>query len=106
MCIRDSFVIVLCGIGLATASSAERRIALVIGNATYNKAPDLRNPVNDARSMGKRLKELGFELSGGTHYEDVTRVEMARLVRRFRSEVGRDDNAVIFYSGHGIGWLF
>lgn len=97
------FVIVLCGIGLATASSAERRIALVIGNATYNKAPDLRNPVNDARSMGKRLKELGFELSGGTHYEDVTRVEMARLVRRFSSEVGRDDTAFIFYAGHGIG---
>jgi len=88
---------------LSTAAQAERRVALIIGNADYTKAPDLRNPVNDARSMAKRLKELGFELSGGSHYENVTRVEMARLVRRFSSEVGRDDTAFIFYAGHGIG---
>ncbi|MDF1719170.1 MAG: SUMF1/EgtB/PvdO family nonheme iron enzyme [Minwuia sp.] len=96
-------VVVFGCVGFVTASQAERRVALVIGNANYNKAPDLRNPVNDARSMGKRLKELGFELSGGSHYENVTRVEMARLVRRFSSEVGRDDTAFIFYAGHGIG---
>lgn len=88
---------------LSVAAQAERRVALIIGNADYTKAPDLRNPVNDARSMAKRLKELGFELSGGTHHENVTRVEMARLVRRFSSEVGRDDTAFIFYAGHGIG---
>lgn len=88
---------------LSVTAQAERRVALIIGNADYTKAPDLRNPVNDARSMAKRLKELGFELSGGTHHENVTRVEMARLVRRFSSEVGRDDTAFIFYAGHGIG---
>ena len=90
-------------LAVSASAYAERRVALVIGNANYTKAPDLRNPVNDARAMGKRLKELGFELSGGKHYENVTRVEMARLVRRFSSEVGRDETAFIFYAGHGIG---
>jgi len=82
---------------------AERRVALVIGNAEYSRSPDLRNPINDARAMGIRLKQLGFELVGDTHYENITRIEMARLVRRFTSELGKDDTALLFYAGHGIG---
>lgn len=86
-----------------TAAHAERRVALVIGNASYDKSPDLRNPINDARAMGRRLTELGFELIEGKPHENVTRVQMARLVRQFSSEVGKDDTALLFYAGHGIG---
>ena len=39
---------------------AETRVALVIGNASYKREP-LRNPVNDARAMSKKLRSLGFE---------------------------------------------
>ncbi len=38
----------------------ETRVALVIGNASYKREP-LRNPVNDARAMSKKLRSLGFE---------------------------------------------
>ncbi len=38
----------------------ETRVALVIGNASYKREP-LRNPVNDARAMSKKLRFLGFE---------------------------------------------
>ena len=41
------------------AFSAERRIALVIGNAKYKEAP-LSNPVNDANDMEAALKSSGF----------------------------------------------
>ena len=81
---------------MSMTSEAQKRVALVIGNSSYDRSPDLRNPVNDARSIAKRLKELGFELSGGTHYENITRVGMARLVRRFTNEVGRYDTALVF----------
>ena len=59
----------------------EKRIALVIGNADYKTAP-LRNPVNDARSISKMLKRLGFE---------VIKAENAgyRQIRRAVIEFGR-----------------
>jgi hypothetical protein len=39
-----------------TAANAERRVALVIGNAAYKNAATLQNPRNDAA-----LKRLDFE---------------------------------------------
>ena len=39
----------------------QKRLALVIGNADYKTAP-LRNTVNDARSMDKTLRDLGFSV--------------------------------------------
>src|SRR5438105_1943472 len=43
------------------AMRAERRLALVIGNAAYPTSP-LRNPVNDARAMAKALRAQGFDV--------------------------------------------
>jgi len=39
----------------------EKRLALVIGNANYDKGA-LKNPVNDARLIAKTLDSLGFEV--------------------------------------------
>src|SRR6266571_2718565 len=47
---------------LPTAAMAERRTALVIGNAAYDTGP-LRNPVNDATDIAAALRQLGFEVS-------------------------------------------
>ena len=40
-------------------AATEQRIALVIGNSSYEASP-LRNPVNDATDMAVSLKNLGF----------------------------------------------
>jgi hypothetical protein len=40
----------------ATHALAERRVALVIGNASYTSELPLNNPVNDARRIGARLQ--------------------------------------------------
>jgi hypothetical protein len=41
---------------------ADKRVALVIGNAAYRNIPVLRNPKNDAARVGAKLRdELGFE---------------------------------------------
>ena len=39
----------------------EKRLALVIGNANYEKGA-LKNPVNDAKLIAKTLDSLGFEV--------------------------------------------
>ena len=47
--------------GEVSAAAEESRLALLIGNAAYPRAP-LANPVNDLRLMERTLKELGFEV--------------------------------------------
>ena len=46
----------------STASaSADRRVALVIGNRPTKAAPRLPNPENDASAIGQLLKNAGFD---------------------------------------------
>ena len=42
-------------------SQEEKRLALVIGNANYEKG-ELKNPVNDARLMASTLDSLDFDV--------------------------------------------
>ena len=44
----------------AAPAQAEKRVALVIGNNDYKNIPKLQKAVNDARTMGDALKQLGF----------------------------------------------
>jgi Caspase domain len=44
----------------AAPAHAEKRVALVIGNNGYRSVPKLQKAVNDARTMGDTLKQLGF----------------------------------------------
>ena len=46
---------------LAAPAYAEKRVALVIGNAAYRVMPRLVNPKNDAEDIGKALRGLQFE---------------------------------------------
>ncbi|MFN5413004.1 caspase family protein, partial [Bradyrhizobium sp.] len=47
---------------LAPAAQAEKRVALVVGNNDYKFVPKLQKAVNDARTMGDTLKQLGFNV--------------------------------------------
>ncbi|MCK6454100.1 MAG: caspase family protein [Alphaproteobacteria bacterium] len=83
---------------LAGGAAAEKRVALVIGNAAYKDAP-LKNPVNDARLMAGRLEGLGFEV---ILRENATRAEMGGAVVEFAGRLAPDTAALIYYAGHGI----
>ena len=86
---------------LAAAPAAGSRVALVIGNAAY-EAPGaaLANPVNDARAVAAVLRdELGFDVIEAT---DVSVEATARVVDRFIGRIKAGDEAVFFYSGHGM----
>ena len=47
---------------LPSGALAAKRVALVIGNSTYEHAPILRNPSNDSNDISKALLSLGFEV--------------------------------------------
>ncbi len=79
---------------------ADKRVALVIGNGTYEKAARLGNPVNDAALMAETFKSAGFDSVDLRHNLKVS--DMRRALRDFVDKVGDADVAVIYYAGHGI----
>src|SRR5258706_11022490 len=78
---------------------AEKRVALVIGNAAYQKAPELTNPKNDAEDMAAALKALGFTVILGL---DLDKRAMDRKILEFESALSGADAGVFHYSGHGL----
>jgi formylglycine-generating enzyme required for sulfatase activity len=82
----------------ALSVPAAERIALVIGNAAYEEAP-LKNPVNDARAMARRLGELGFQV---TKLEDASKAQMEDAIASFEGKLGPQKSALFYYAGHGI----
>ncbi len=85
---------------LATAAAeAAGKVALVIGNGAYQNANPLPNPTNDASDMIAKLKELGFEVFGGT---DLTFVDMGTKIGEFEDAARDADVTLLFYAGHGM----
>lgn len=78
---------------------AEKRVALVIGNAAYVHANKLANPKNDATDMAANLKALGFEVILGT---DLDKRGLDGKVRDFARALETSDAGVFFYAGHGL----
>jgi uncharacterized caspase-like protein len=80
-------------------ASAERRVALVIGNSAYAHAANLRNPQNDANDMADALRKLGFEVLLGV---DLDQQKFARTIDQFGRMLDRADVGLFFYAGHGL----
>ena len=85
---------------LASAASADKRVALVIGNAAYEHTPKLDNPVRDATAVAGLFKKAGFEVV--LAQSNVGNLEFKRALRNFLLSAQDSDIAVLFYSGHGI----
>ena len=75
--------------------------ALVIGNNRYRSLPELRTAVTDARGVSDLLKrQYGYEV---TTLENATRSDILTALGRYRRELTKRDNLLIYYAGHG--WL-
>ncbi|MEW5847239.1 MAG: caspase family protein [Myxococcota bacterium] len=85
-------------LGQGGPTGAERRKALVIGNAAYLSSP-LKNTLNDARAVSASLGELGFEVTLKT---DTTLKDLRRTLGTFVDSVEKDDIVFFFYAGHGL----
>jgi len=84
---------------LAAPAHAEKRVALVIGNNDYKNVPKLQKAVNDARTMGATLKQLGFSVMVA---ENQTRQAFSETLLAFDRAVEPGDTAFFFYAGHGF----
>jgi TonB family protein len=78
--------------------ASERRVALVIGNATYKVNP-LKNPVNDSTDMARSLRSVGFDV---IEANNTTLAQMREATRRFADKLGNSDVGLVYYSGHGV----
>ncbi|PLP58174.1 peptidase c14 caspase catalytic subunit p20 [Mesorhizobium loti] len=92
-------LMVLALLSSMTAASADRRVALVLGNSQYQHAAALPNPVRDAQAMAERLRTLGFEVVSGF---DLTKQRTQTTVAQFAKQVRGADVALFFYAGHGL----
>jgi uncharacterized caspase-like protein len=80
-------------------AQAERRVALVIGNAKYAYAPALRNPANDAKDVTEALKRVGFEVLVGM---DLDQQNFAGITEKFARMLDDADVGLFYYAGHGL----
>jgi TPR repeat protein len=92
-------VIALCFVFAAGAASAERRVALVIGNGAYQHAAKLKNPRNDATAVTEALRRLDFEVVTET---DVDKIGLEKAVKRFARLANDADIGLFYYSGHAV----
>jgi uncharacterized caspase-like protein len=86
-------------ISVFSFSQQEKRLALVIGNANYDKG-ELKNPVNDARLIASTLDSLDFDVILKENLS--TNREMKTAIREFGTKRPNYDVAFIYYAGHGI----
>lgn len=85
--------------GPALSQGEGRKVALVIGNAAYQHANPLRNPVNDSRAIAGMFQELGFDVR---LVLDADRNTLTAAIGDFSQQATDADVAVLYYAGHGL----
>lgn len=76
-----------------------KKLALVIGNSAYQHGGYLKNPINDARSMSKILRDLGFEV---ILIENASLIELKKAIDTFGKKLSDFGVGLFYYAGHGI----
>ncbi len=94
-------IVLLVAVMCATAelSFAERKVALIIGNSSYQHSQPLKNPSNDARAVGALFEPLGYEVH---LHLDTDRRSIAQAVGDFHQISSGADSAIFYYAGHGV----
>ena len=83
----------------SSGASADRRVALVIGNVKYQYAGLLPNTVNDANAIADLLKGVGFDVID--QRSDLGVDDFRQAVQQFIQLSFDADVAVIYFSGYG-----
>jgi uncharacterized caspase-like protein len=95
-------VIALVSLLSAGPATAEKRIALVVGNSAYQNITPLDNPRNDATLMAETLSGLGFILIGGSAQLNLDKAALDTDVQNFGRQIQGADVALFYYAGHGV----
>lgn len=87
------------GAQASTDPFAEKRLALVVGIAGYENAPDLSNTINDGKLISDTLNKLNFRVA--EHF-NIGLAQFRKLLERFAFEAETADVALVYFAGHGI----
>jgi uncharacterized caspase-like protein len=96
-----AFVTVALAVCLANQSAlAGKRVALVIGNSSYQNVAALANPANDATAITEMFRKASFDVVESRR--DLKYMDMRRALRDFADKARGADIAVIYFAGHGL----
>jgi hypothetical protein len=84
----------------ADAARAEKRVALIVGNSSYQTVPQLANPSRDASAVAKMFRDAGFDTVDVML--NVGNLDFKRAIRKFETTADQADIAVVYYAGHGL----
>src|SRR6516162_1152776 len=88
-------------IGSAAAQQQEKRIAFVVGNAAYAKAP-LATTANDAGLVAQQLQAAGFDVIGARDLDgDTLRKSFHDFVEKAQADPA-NTVAFVYLGGYGI----
>src|SRR5712671_6757986 len=79
---------------------ADKRVALIVGNSSYQAVPQLPNPSRDASAVAKMFRDAGFD--SVEIQINVGKLEFKRSIRKFEALADHADIAVVYYAGHGL----
>lgn len=84
----------------STCSYAADKVALIIGNSEYKSVADnLKNPVNDAKSLQKILQAAGYQTNLVLNANLDT---MLSSLDKAKEQVDAGGTLVFYYAGHGV----
>jgi hypothetical protein len=87
-------------ISIQTTQAA--RVALVVGNSTYQNVPQLENPKHDAKLVADTLRDLGFVLIGGAAQLDLDKTGLDSMIQKFGTQLRGAEVGLFYYAGHGV----
>ena len=103
--LRNLLLAVLLGAVASGSGAAEqngashpRRLALVIGNASYEDQP-LANATRDAAATSEMLSQLGFEVMT---YSNLDHARMNEAVQEFDKRLAAGGVGLLYFAGHAM----
>ncbi|MES0812864.1 caspase family protein [Roseibium sp. SCPC15] len=93
------FWVICVALLLPVSAHASAKVALVIGNGSYQAMSSLVNPANDANLMTNKLAALGFEV---IRVIDGDRRDFYDALTQFGRKAQGAEVALVFYAGHGV----
>lgn len=91
----------LMGVGLAGSGHAEKRVALIVGNAAYIQG-ELQNTLNDAILVADVLRSRGFNLVKGKPLLNLDKLAFDDAVRQLGNELRGADVGLFYFAGHAV----
>ncbi len=82
----------------------KKQYALVVGINKYqnSKIPTLNNAVNDAKSVSKMFRDMGFEVIA-LYDKDATKSNIIEQFKKLITKTKESDSFVFYFAGHGQG---